>query len=171
MKSSNNAFSIIKKIGFVLLIVLVFTPLSFLVSNTIISNMYGETEECYLKEYRYPVKDRVNWSPEEVAEEEVRQEEIEACNERNEILRKKLDTANFIIITIINVIVIFGLLVIGTKIDDIISYSMFFSAGLNTIIVVMRNTMIKSYLGIGLGVLLFGLIIVYINRNLKKQKK
>jgi len=164
-----DPLSKIKRIGFILIIILVFTPLSFLVSNTITDNMIvkEETEECwYDRPYIEPWEKQDNRSQ---VEYEKQQDDMRECEKRNDIIEDKQDITNFIIITIINVIVIISLLILSNKLDDVITYSMFFAAGLNTIIVVMRYISIRSVLGVALGILLFVLLLVFINKNLKKK--
>ncbi len=164
-----DPLSKIKKIGFILLIILVFTPLSFLVSNTITDNLIvkQDTEDCWLmRPYAAPLE-----KGDTVSEElyQKQQEEQRECENKNEVIRDKKDITNFIIITIINVIVILSLLYLGKKLDDVITYSMFFGAGFNTVIVVIRYIGIRSMLGVLLGILLFILLLLFINKNLKKK--
>ncbi len=162
----------IKKIGFILLIVLVFTPLSFLVSNTITDKVIEkqEVEDCWY-EYEVPYPYAVDKEILNVTNEQYlqREEDRKVCEERNKVIQDKKDMSNFIIITIINVIVIISLLGLSKKLDDVITYSMFFAAGLNTIIVVIRYVGIRSVVGVALGILLFILILLFINKKLKKK--
>ncbi|MGE0793695.1 MAG: hypothetical protein AB7V77_05955 [Candidatus Woesearchaeota archaeon] len=159
------AFDIFKKIGFVLLIVLVFTPLTFLVTNTIVENyiVTEKTTDCYML---YKPYDELSQYEESVAQKQ----EMAKCEDANRIITEEQETYKFTIIAIINVIVILTLLIFGTKLDEVIYYSLFFGAGLNTISIVMRYGRMNSLIGAILGILLFILIIVFVNKVLRKDK-
>lgn len=150
---------IFKRIGFIILIVLVFTPLTFLVTNTIVENyiLSEKTTDCYLK--YMPYKD----------ENITQQQEMNECEKTNQEIIEKQETYKFTIIAIINLIVILILLIFQLKLDEVIYYSLFFGAGLNTITIVMRYGRMNSLIGVVLGIMLFILILVFINKVLKKK--
>lgn len=160
------AFDTFKKIGFVLLIVLVFTPLTFLVTNTIVENyiVTEKTADCYMK-YR-PYDETLNKT-----ESILQQEQMKECEDANTIIIENQETYKFTIIAIINIIVILTLLIFGKNLDEVIYYSLFFGAGLNTISIVMRYGRMNSLIGAILGIFMFILILVFINKVLKKDKQ
>jgi hypothetical protein len=150
------------KIGFVILILLIFSPLTFLIANTIVSNVIvDDYKDCYLD---YPPKLDMN-----TEELNTRTTQNKECEDYNANLRKEKGTLQFIIVSIISIIAIILILLIMNKLDDVINYGIFFGAGLNTIVILLINTETNSFLSIGLGVLLFVLIIVFINRKLRKK--
>lgn len=154
-------FETFKSIGFVLLIVLVFSPLTFLVTNTLSDNVIGDFEkDCYRFEPA-SVENNTYGGEKYVPNYECEKEQTE--------FREKRNTFEFTTIAIINLIVIIAIL-IGTKtINPVISYSLFFSAGLNTFIMLIKYNRIKSLLGITFGIILFILTLVFINKDLKKK--
>lgn len=164
-------FDLFKKIGFVLLIVLVFTPLTFLITNTVVENyiVTEKTTDCYLK-YPSPFID----SKEETALSYNKtieyQKQTSECEDANRVITKEQETYKFIIIALINIIVILTLLIFGRKLNEVIYYSLFFGAGLNTISIVMRYGQMNSIIGVVLGIFMFVLILTFINRVLKKDK-
>lgn len=158
-------FDIFKKIGFVLLIVLVFTPLTFLVTNTIVENyiVTEKTSDCYMK-FR-PYDETLNKT--EAMQQQIEQKE---CEDANNLIIENQETYKFTIIAIINILVILTLLFFGKKLDEVIYYSLFFGAGLNTISIVMRYGRMNSMVGAILGIFMFILILTFINKVLKKDK-
>jgi hypothetical protein len=158
-------FDLFKKIGFVLLIVLVFTPLTFLVTNTIVENyiVTEETSDCYLKYVPYP--ETLNKT-----ESILQQQQMKECEDANMLIIENQETYKFTIIALINIVVILTLLIFGKKLDEVIYYSLFFGAGLNTISIVMRYGQMNSLVGAILGIFMFILIITFINKVLKKDK-
>lgn len=161
-----SAFDTFKKIGFVLLIVLVFTPLTFLITNTIVDNyiVTEKTEDCYLMYKPYETKlDQ---------DESLKQQlEIKECEDANRVIIEEQETYKFTIIAILNVVVILILFLLSTKLDEVIYYSLFFGAGINTVSIVMRYGRMNSLTGAIFGIVLFVLIVIFINKALKKDKK
>ena len=171
-KGESAAISVIKKIGFIILIVLIFSPLSFLISNTVTENLTvpDSMENCWSK-YDSPVYSKSDLTDADIAERDRIEELRTKCEENNDLLQVKKSTSNFIIVSIINIVVIVTLLFALDKIDPIVSYSMFFSAGINSMIIIIGNVnRINSLLGVSLGVILFVLTMIFINKNLKKEK-
>jgi hypothetical protein len=161
-----SAFDTFKKIGFVLLIVLVFTPLTFLITNTIVDNyiVTEKTEDCYLM---YKPYDEQSQFEESVAQKQ----EMTLCEEANRLIIEEQETYKFTIIAILNVLVILILFLLSTKLDEVIYYSLFFGAGINTVSIVMRYGRMNSLTGAIFGIVLFVLIVTFINKALKKDKK
>ncbi|MDD3175407.1 MAG: hypothetical protein PHU51_02950 [Candidatus Nanoarchaeia archaeon] len=161
-----SAFETFKKIGFVLLIVLVFTPLTFLITNTIVDNyiVTEKTEDCYLM---YKPYDQQSQFEESVAQKQ----EMTLCEESNRLIIEEQETYKFTIIAILNVLVILILFLLSTKLDEVIYYSLFFGAGINTVSIVMRYGRMNSLTGAIFGIVLFVLIVTFINKALKKDKK
>lgn len=153
-----DSFDVIKKIGYVLVIMLVFSPLTFLIATTITGP--SEHNTCW---ERYPAKpiDSENYDQQQL--------ELEQCNAVYEENQKGYQTTQFIIVSIISIIAIITLLVLYKKIQPIIAYSLFFGASLNTIIIVWRFVNINSLVASLLGAALFVLLVVFINKNLKKK--
>lgn len=149
-----NGIELVKKIGYILVIVLIFSPLTFLVSTTITGKV---TDDCYM------IKPSVPTEKGEVFDDlPMRQ-----CEQEYRQAKDHQGQQEFLIVSIISIITIAFLLFLGKRIDPIISYSLFFAAALNTIIIVIKNAS-SSFLATGLGILLFVLVLVFINKNLRK---
>ncbi len=145
---------------------LVFTPLTFLITNTIVDNyiVTEKTEDCYLMYKPYETKlDQ---------DESLKQQlEIKECEDANRVIIEEQETYKFTIIAILNVVVILILFLLSTKLDEVIYYSLFFGAGINTVSIVMRYGRMNSLTGAIFGIVLFVLIVIFINKALKKDKK
>ncbi len=150
------------KIGFVVLILLIFSPLTFLIANTIVSHIIVEDyDDCYID---YPKN--LDISEDELNVQYALNRE---CEDYDSNLREKKGTLQFIILSIISIIAIILILFIMNSLDDVINYGIFFGAGLNTIVILLINTETNSLLSIALGILLFILILIFINRKLRKK--
>lgn len=160
------AFDTFKKIGFVLLIVLVFTPLTFLITNTVVDNyiVTEKTTDCYRL---YEPYDEFGKYQETIAQKE----ELASCEESNRLIIEEQETYKFTIIAVLNIVVILLLFALGNKLDEVIYYSLFFGAGINTVSIVMRYGRMNSLTGAIFGIVLFVLILTFINKMLKKDKK
>jgi len=154
-----DGLTIIRNIGYILILFLVFSPLSFLVANTFAGDRIDNT--CY---DRFVPKSFDNQSESEQAA-------FDACQESYEAEREKRENIVFIVISVISLITVGLLLVFVKKIHPIISYSLFFGSGLNTIIILMQQVSNKSYLALGLGIVLFIILLAFINKTLAKKKK
>ena len=154
VQKKQNGIDLVKTIGYILVIVLIFSPLTFLISNTITGTI--DNSDCY------------RYSPKSMAVgEEFDNSEMFACEKEYDLQRKQIERQQFLIVSIISIVAILILLFAGTTIDAVISYSLFFAASLNTIIIVLKNSS-SSLLAAGLGILLFVLVLIFINKNLKK---
>lgn len=154
-----SKFDLVKTIGYVIVIVLIFSPLTFLVSNTITGTVEND---CYLKIPSPSYEVKTNQSDYQRYDQE-----IQECQQAYDLAQKNIDHQQFFIVSIISIVTIIALLFFSSAIDSVISYSLFFAASLNTIIIVIKNSS-SSYLATGLGVILFILVLIFINKNLKK---
>lgn len=147
-----SGFDLVKTIGYILVIILIFSPLTFLVSNTITGTV---NNDCYNR----PAKVDINGTYDD--------SEMQVCQKAYDEQRITIERQQFLIVSIISIIAIASLLFLGSVINSVISYSLFFGASLNTVIIVMKNSS-SSIMAAGLGIVLFILVIVFINKNLKK---
>lgn len=141
-----KGFELVKTIGYVLVIILIFSPLTFLISKSITGTV---DNDCFL------------------LRPDIENGEFEACQEEFQQEQKQIEQQEFLIVSIISIVTIVILLVFSERVDSIISYSLFFASALNTIIVVIGNSS-SSLLAAFLGVVLFILVLIFINKNLKK---
>ncbi len=165
MENSKNTINNIKKVGFILVLVLIFCPLSFLISDTITNKLIVKEEiiECAYPDYKIQEANREEFNSQK--------SENEVCMKANKEIQDKKTTSNFFIISSLSCLVILMILYLSERLEPIISYSLFFGSGFNTAISLMQFYNINSLLGISIGSILFGLILYYINKDLKKDKK
>ncbi|MCA9477575.1 MAG: hypothetical protein KC535_00325 [Nanoarchaeota archaeon] len=147
-QQKTSGFDLVKNIGYILVIVLIFSPLTFLISNTITGTA---TNDCYTRVVKFNETD----NSEQIACEQAYQEQ-----------RSSIEQQQFLIVSIISIVTIVLLLFLGSKIHNIISYSLFFAGSLNTIIIVMKNSS-SSLLAASLGTILFVLVLFFINKHIK----
>ena len=94
-KENSKGLDLVKKIGYLLIIMLIFTPLSFLISNTITGDSLDRySSNCYPDYYAEP-----DMNPEE---QKINQEEIQLCEKEHTTKLQKHDTEQFIIISILS---------------------------------------------------------------------
>lgn len=158
-----KGLDLVKKIGYIIIIMLIFTPLSFLISNTITNGSVNEYANCSPDYYSEP-----NLSS---LEEKTNFEEMTICENEHQEKLKKFHTQQFIIISIISILTVLILLFFAKHIVSLIAYGLFFGSALNTIIIIMKESSTSSLLASGLGIILFILLIIFINKNLKEKKK
>ena len=151
VQKKQSGIDLVKTIGYILVIVLIFSPLTFLISNTITGTV---DNDCYAR------------TSKTIPGESYDDSQLVACQDAYDQQKDIIERQQFLIVSIISIIAIVVLLVFGTKIDSVISYSLFFAASLNTIIIVIKNSS-SSLLAAGLGVVLFILVLTFINKNLK----
>lgn len=156
-KQKISGFDLVKTIGYVLVIILIFSPLTFLISNTITGNAENDCYSRSPEQVFEPIKNTTHYDNSAMIE----------CESNYKQLRERLEQQQFLIVSIISLVTISLLLYFGTKIDSVISYSLFFSSALNTIIIVIKNSS-SSMMAAGLGIILFILVLIFINKNLKK---
>jgi len=147
-----------KKIVFAIAICLIYIPMVFMAVNT----FFPETprNECY---NFYPV-DRNLTEPEKVEYNE----EMRQCEEDYREQRTKYDSWKFIVIMMINIIAVFFML---TNIDKSVIFGLFFGVVITAFIATMSYMESRSVIGFALLVLLFGLIIYFVNKMSKNKDK
>ncbi len=121
-----SGFDLVKTIGYILVIVLIFSPLTFLVSTTITGTV---EHDCYRS-----IKTDIE-SPQYNID-------YDLCQDEYQEKRDEIGQQEFLIVSIISIIAIVSLLLLGSAIDPIISYSLFFASSLNTIIIVIITRLI-----------------------------
>jgi len=160
-KESSKGLDLVKKIGYILIIMLIFTPLSFLLSNTLNGEIVNEYPDCYGNNFY-----EQNVTPEM---EKINQDEINKCELEHEEKYDEYNNEQFITISIISIITILILLFFSNQIVSLIAYGLFFGSALNTIIIIMKESGTSSLLASSLGIGIFILLIIFINKNIKEH--
>ena len=82
-------------------------------------------------------------------------------------MREKSDFSKFMIVVIISLITILALLLLFNKVHEILSYGLFFGAGINVIFAILGYSNLNSFTSVIFGIITFVLILIYINKKLK----
>lgn len=163
-----SSLDTIKSIGYILVLILVFSPLTFLVANTFVD---GTENRCY---ERYPYVQKINATDEEI---KAQNDNILQCQEEYAVKIQQEKTTIFVIVSILSIITLIVLL-LAKSIAPIISYGLFFGVSINIIRLVWGFDEANSLIAAGLGIILFVIALIFINKNIsgnkestKKQKK
>lgn len=146
----------IKSIGYILVLILVFSPLTFLIANTFVD---GVNDNCYEK-YPYLVKEDVS-----LENETYQNNQRLACQEEYQLNLEKEKTTIFVIVSIVSIITLFLLLSLK-GITPVIMYGLFFGVSINIIRLVWGFDEANSFIAVGLGIVLFVMALIFINKNL-----
>ena len=159
MTKEKNVLDTIKKVGFLILIFVSFSSLTFLFSGTLTNTLFEIEKNEYCE---YPHGENKN-------NETIKK--YQECEDKNMEIFEERTTYGFIIVSIISLISLSTIIFFEKKIESLISYGIFFGVGLNTIISLLSYYHKNSLLALLIGIILFGLIVYFINKNLKKNKK
>ncbi|MBN1175280.1 hypothetical protein JXA48_01415 [Candidatus Woesearchaeota archaeon] len=155
-----SSLDIIKSIGYILVLILVFSPLTFLVANTFVD---GTQNTCY---ERYPYIQKVNATEEEQV---AQNDKVLACQEEYNVQIQKEKTTVFVIVSILSIITLVVLL-LAKNIAPIISYGLFFGVSINIIRLVWGFNEANSLVAAGLGIVLFVIALIFINKSISKKE-
>jgi hypothetical protein len=147
-----------KKIVFAVAISLLYIPMVFMAVNTFFPKTPVNT--CY--SYRpYPIGENIT-----DAERDKYNQEMQECQEKYDEQKTKYDGWKFIVIMVINIIASLFMLM---KLDKSIIFGLFFGVVITAFTATINYMQSRSVFGFILLVLLFGLIIYFVNK-LGKEK-
>ena len=144
-----------KKIVFAVAICLLYIPMVFMAVTTFFPKT--PVNECYM-DYKYPViaeGKEVNQTQLDEYNREMRECELSFESERT-----KYDGWKFIVMIILNIIAAFVMLL---NIDKSIIFGLFFGVTITAFTATIRYMESRSVIGFGLLVVLFGIIIYFVN--------
>lgn len=148
-----------KKIVFAIAICLLYIPLVFMAVNTFFPKT--PTNECYM-EYPYPA------AAEKVANQTQMDEyyrQARECDNAFMAEQTRYDGWKFIVVMIINIIAAFLMLL---EIDKSIIFGLFFGVTITAFTATLRYMESRSVLGFCLLVVLFGVIVYFVNSRKDK---
>ena len=159
-----SSLDTVKSIGYILVLMLVFSPIVFLVANTFVDTSQNN---CYEKYPNIQVKgeegiEQIN----QVSQDQKRSE----CQQSYDDAVAKTQTTIFIIVSILSILTLLVLLLMK-NIAPIISYGLFFGVSINIIRLVWGFDNANSFVAAGLGIVLFIVALIFINNSLSTSSK
>lgn len=153
------SLDMIKTIGYILVLILVFSPLTFMVGNSFVDNV---EDNCYEK---VPYIQKVNATEDDqIAQNNKRLE----CQEEYKTALGKEQTTVFIVVSLLSILTLVVLLIFNS-IAPVISYGLFFGVSINIIRLVWGFNEANSFIAMGLGIILFVIALVFINKSITKK--
>ena len=145
-----------RKVVFAIAICLLYIPMVFMAVNTFFPD--APTNDCYMR-YSYPMPAAVG---KDVPQAEVNdyQRQMNVCEQTFQAEQKKYDGWKFIVIMVINILAAFVMLL---NIEQSIIFGLFFGVTITAFSATIRYIEARSLIGFGLLVVLFGLIIYFVN--------
>lgn len=157
-KTRSKQFFSFNNVAYIIIIALIFSPLTFLISNTFVSS--PNAVDCYKP---YPSKPNV--SAEEL---QAYQDAMHECELQQSTIEDNQETQSFIIISIISLLAILATIVFSNSLSRVVAYGLFFGSALNTIISILRESGSHSFLASIFGTIVFIAVIIFINKELKQ---